>query len=123
MKPLRGAGYLVALRLSMTPATHAAAQVPDHLECYRDPLKLAGIVDLNTPQFGPETGCKVPGVGFEPTRPCGQGILSPSRLPVPPPRRIVEPRTYRAAPVSAPQTIPATMLPTDTSTAALRRSR
>ena len=29
---------------------------------------------------------EVPGVGFEPTRPCGQGILSPSRLPVPPPR-------------------------------------
>ena len=23
----------------------------------------------------------VPGVGFEPTRPCGQGILSPQRLP------------------------------------------
>ena len=27
----------------------------------------------------------VPGVGLEPTRPCGQRILSPSRLPIPPP--------------------------------------
>lgn len=24
---------------------------------------------------------EVPGVGIEPTRPCGQGILSPQRLP------------------------------------------
>ena len=31
---------------------------------------------------------RVPGVGIEPTRPFGQGILSPLRLPVPPPRRI-----------------------------------
>jgi hypothetical protein len=28
----------------------------------------------------------VPGVGIEPTRPYGHGILSPERLPVPPPR-------------------------------------
>jgi hypothetical protein len=28
----------------------------------------------------------MPGVGFGPTRPFGQGILSPQRLPVPPPR-------------------------------------
>ncbi len=27
----------------------------------------------------------VPGVGLEPTRPCGQRILSPLRLPIPPP--------------------------------------
>ena len=26
----------------------------------------------------------VPGVGLEPTQPCGQGILNPSRLPIPP---------------------------------------
>ncbi len=26
----------------------------------------------------------VPGVGLEPTRPFGQGILNPSRLPIPP---------------------------------------
>jgi hypothetical protein len=29
---------------------------------------------------------QVPGVGIEPTRPYGHGILSPERLPVPPPR-------------------------------------
>ena len=28
----------------------------------------------------------VPGVGIEPTRPYGHGILSPERLPIPPPR-------------------------------------
>jgi hypothetical protein len=28
----------------------------------------------------------VPGAGIEPARPCGLGILSPMRLPVPPPR-------------------------------------
>ncbi len=27
----------------------------------------------------------VPGAGLEPARPCGRGILSPLRLPVPPP--------------------------------------
>ncbi len=29
----------------------------------------------------------VPGAGFEPTRPCGQRILSPPRLPIPPSRQ------------------------------------
>src|SRR4030042_6367833 len=29
----------------------------------------------------------VPGGGVEPSRPCGHRILSPARLPVPPPRR------------------------------------
>jgi hypothetical protein len=33
----------------------------------------------------PRTGRTVPGVGFEPTRPCGLGGLSPLRLPVSPP--------------------------------------
>lgn len=27
----------------------------------------------------------VPGEGLEPSRPCGQRILNPSRLPIPPP--------------------------------------
>lgn len=35
----------------------------------------------------------VPGVGVEPTRPCGRRILSPLRLPVPPPRRAPGPAT------------------------------
>src|SRR5918996_5357821 len=36
----------------------------------------------------------VPGAGFEPARPCGQRGLSPLRLPVPPPGRVV-PRRLR----------------------------
>ena len=35
----------------------------------------------------PESLILVPGVGIEPTRPCGHTILSRKRLPVPPPRR------------------------------------
>jgi hypothetical protein len=38
----------------------------------------------------------LPGVGIEPTRPEGHGILSPERLPVPPPR---PPSLYVAAEV------------------------
>ena len=30
-------------------------------------------------------GCLVPRAGLEPARPCGQRILSPQRLPIPPP--------------------------------------
>src|SRR6476619_6763123 len=47
---------------------------------------------------------KVPGVGIEPTRPCGPGILSPVRLPVSPPRLTLKfsgpraPLGLRAAP-------------------------
>jgi hypothetical protein len=35
--------------------------VPDHLKCYkvRDPLQLSGTVDLDSPQFGAEQGCKI----------------------------------------------------------------
>ena len=42
---------------------------------------------------------ELPGVGIEPTRPEGHGILSPERLPVPPPRRalIVRAPGLRAA--------------------------
>jgi hypothetical protein len=41
-------------------ATTASAQV-DHEKCYKikDPVKLKGIVDLTTPQFGLEPGCKI----------------------------------------------------------------
>lgn len=37
------------------------AQTNDHLKCYKikDPLKLKGIVDLHTPQFGPEPHCRI----------------------------------------------------------------
>lgn len=48
----------VVLFLAVLPVR---AQVPDHLKCYKikDPVKLAGVLDLNTPQFGPESGCTV----------------------------------------------------------------
>jgi hypothetical protein len=39
----------------------ARAEVADHLKCYRikDPLKLGGTVDLDTPQFGIDRGCRI----------------------------------------------------------------
>lgn len=48
------AGLLASL------AATASAQV-DHEKCYKikDPIKLQGIVDLTTPQFGLEPGCKI----------------------------------------------------------------
>jgi hypothetical protein len=35
--------------------------VVDHLKCYKikDPNKLKGLVDLDSPQFGVEPGCKI----------------------------------------------------------------
>jgi antitoxin (DNA-binding transcriptional repressor) of toxin-antitoxin stability system len=50
----------------------------------------------------------VPGVGIEPTRPYGHGILSPERLPVPPPRRsfIVEGPRPSAHDTGAPRRAP-----------------
>jgi hypothetical protein len=35
--------------------------VVDHLKCYRikDPNKLRGVVDLTSPQFGVEPGCRI----------------------------------------------------------------
>jgi hypothetical protein len=38
-----------------------SAQVADHLKCYRvkDPLRLGGTVDLDTPQFGLDAGCRI----------------------------------------------------------------
>jgi hypothetical protein len=45
-------GALVCATVSVAPPVRA--QVPDHLKCYKikDPLKLAGSVDIETPQFG-----------------------------------------------------------------------
>lgn len=47
--------------LLLTLATPAGAQVPDHLKCYKmkDALDLKGTVDLDTPQFGLDPGCKI----------------------------------------------------------------
>jgi hypothetical protein len=45
----------------MTWPARAPAQVPDQLRCYKvkDPVKLKGVIDLNTAQFGAETGCSI----------------------------------------------------------------
>src|SRR5262245_57624763 len=57
MNPVRVLLVVVALAL----APPAVAQVPDHLKCYkvRDPLLVSGTVDLDSPQFGVDPGCKI----------------------------------------------------------------
>jgi hypothetical protein len=61
MKPLLVA--LVTWVLSLGVCSPAAAILPpsDHEKCYKitDPAKIKGTVDLTTPQFGLEPGCKV----------------------------------------------------------------
>jgi hypothetical protein len=37
----------------------------------------------------------VPGEGLEPTSPCGRRILSPLRLPIPPPRHRIDMEKYK----------------------------
>ena len=51
----------VAVATVLFMAAPALGQVPDHLNCYqiKDPVALSGIVDLNSPQFGVEPGCKI----------------------------------------------------------------
>jgi hypothetical protein len=57
----------LALRLSLVVAAFAlslpggVARAQDHEKCYqiKDPAKIKGFVDLTTPQFGLEPGCKV----------------------------------------------------------------
>ncbi len=51
----------VVLMLGLAVPPRGAAALPDHLKCYKikDPLVLQGILDVHTPQFGPETGCTV----------------------------------------------------------------
>ena len=50
-------GFLIVV----TTAVSAHAAVDDHLKCYKvnDGLNLTAVVDLNSPQFGVEAGCKV----------------------------------------------------------------
>jgi hypothetical protein len=52
-----------AALLMVTLAAPVRAQVADHLKCYKikDAVKLAAVVDLDSPQFGLEAGCKVTG--------------------------------------------------------------
>ena len=56
----------------------------------------------------------VPGAGIEPARPEGHGILSPERLPVPPPRRalIVDDHPTRARPRRSVEPFPRKSRPT-----------
>ena len=50
-----------AVAVVLSFAASASSQVDDHLKCYKikDPIVLVGVVDLDTPQFGPESGCTV----------------------------------------------------------------
>ncbi len=55
---------LVGLGLALGVALAAGsvqAQIDDHLKCYKikDDIKLKGTVDLNSPKFGLEPGCKI----------------------------------------------------------------
>jgi hypothetical protein len=47
------------LALAGSPAW--AQGIPDHLKCYKikDPLALKGVLDVDTPQFGADPGCRV----------------------------------------------------------------
>jgi hypothetical protein len=51
--------FVVAALLLVAASAHA--QVSDQLTCYqiKDPAKLAGVVNLNSPPFGPAAGCKI----------------------------------------------------------------
>jgi len=63
MNPIRHVivGALFAVLLVLFVAPTAQARADDHLKCYkiRDELKLKGIVDLDSSQFGLESGCKI----------------------------------------------------------------
>src|SRR5438874_843507 len=54
---------LLALGLAtlLSPRMSHGQSVADHLECFRikDPVNLKGVVDLDSPQFGPDSGCKI----------------------------------------------------------------
>jgi hypothetical protein len=54
----KGPPALLAL-LATVGTSHA--QIADHLKCYKikDPLKIIGSVDLNTPQLGLDPGCRI----------------------------------------------------------------
>ncbi len=52
----------LGLALGATPISGPVqAQTDDHLKCYqiKGDLKLKGLVDIDTPQFGLDPGCKI----------------------------------------------------------------
>ena len=60
MKPFHSPLIVLAVLVLVTTSPGVVrGQVLDHLECYKisDPLKLAGVIDLDSPQFGAEVGC------------------------------------------------------------------
>src|SRR5262245_40343456 len=52
---------VMTLLVAVTVIPRGAAALPDHFKCYkiRDPVKLSGVLDVDSPQFGPESGCTV----------------------------------------------------------------
>jgi hypothetical protein len=56
-----GALLIPILTFGLLAPAYTEAQVDDHLKCYKikDPVKLKGIVDLSSEQFGLEEGCKI----------------------------------------------------------------
>ncbi|MBI5506171.1 MAG: hypothetical protein HY899_15355 [Deltaproteobacteria bacterium] len=58
MRAISLAAFTVVL---VAVASTAAAATADHLKCYKikDPVAIAAVVDLNSVQFGLESGCKV----------------------------------------------------------------
>ncbi len=52
--------FLAVFSLAFLQAP-SQAQIDDHLKCYKikDPLRLQGVVDIFTPQFGLEKGCRI----------------------------------------------------------------
>ncbi len=52
---------IVVALITVALGATAGWAVPDHLKCYKvkDPLVLQGVVDLYSPQFGLEPGCKI----------------------------------------------------------------
>ena len=52
---------LAVVLVVVCDAVPSYGQTPDHLKCYKvhDPLLLSGTVDLDSPQFGVDPGCKI----------------------------------------------------------------
>src|SRR5690349_8968043 len=52
---------IIAVAMLVLWTVSARAQVADHLKCYtiKDPVALTGVVDLSSPQFGAEPGCRI----------------------------------------------------------------
>src|SRR5262245_27058122 len=56
-----GRWLITAILLVATFGSRASAGVPDHLQCFKvkDPLKLVGVTDLDSPALGAAPGCKL----------------------------------------------------------------